>query len=667
VQAAVLLGRHVARRTGDRRGLAAGQRGLRRHRADQAEVGDARAAVAADQHVVRLEVAVDQASVVRGGQAAAGLDEAVADLAPAARRGGEPRTQRAAIDQLHRQVDPAVGHAGLVHRDDVGMRQPRHRLRLADQLGIAGRRSTRAQHLERELAIEHRIVGGDHPAGAALAERAQDHEPAHAGRVGLRPRRDRLGRVLPRFRSHHHRQLPRYIIVVVSDRRRDRGGTEQAEPTLPLAVDRAALALLVLGPGVELEVALRGRSTWTLGRARDNDVVIDHPSVSRHHGRLHAGDGFALEALPVTNPLRFGGRSLSPGERVPIAPGEAFAIGSLVGVIRPVTPSRPAVDPELPPGTIVADPAMRRLYDVIARIAPSDVPVLILGETGVGKELIAHAIHLGSPRAAEPFLRINCGALPGALVESELFGHARGAFTGADRSSPGLLASATGGTVLLDEVGELPLPLQVTLLRVLEDGVVWPLGAVRPASIDVRWVAATNRDLAAEVERGRFRKDLYYRLQGFVVAVPPLRERRSEIAAIAGALASRAAGGPRVLTEALLAALERHAWPGNVRELRNALASAVLLAGAGPIDVEHLPATITGGPPGVAPTSAAAPARALRDALADEERRRIVEALRHSGGNQSRAAELLGMPRRTLVKRLAEYGIPRGRVIPDGA
>jgi transcriptional regulator with PAS, ATPase and Fis domain len=305
---------------------------------------------------------------------------------------------------------------------------------------------------------------------------------------------------------------------------------------------------------------------------------------------------------------------------------------------------------------------MIRLYEVIARIAPSEVPVLILGETGAGKEVVAHALHLGSPRAGGPLVHINCGALPATLVESELFGHERGAFTGADRAKIGLLASAAGGSVFLDEIGELPLALQATLLRVLEDGAVRPLGATRPMAIDVRWVAATNRDLAVEVERGRFRKDLYYRLQGFVVVVPPLRDRRGEIRAIARAIVDHGPAGPRVLTDALLDALERYAWPGNVRELRNALTSAALLAGAGPIDVGHLPETITGR---AAAPDASPPSRALRDALADEERRRIVEALRRSAGNQSHAAELLGMPRRTLVKRLRDYGIPRGRVIPD--
>ncbi|HEU4729641.1 MAG TPA: sigma 54-interacting transcriptional regulator, partial [Kofleriaceae bacterium] len=391
-----------------------------------------------------------------------------------------------------------------------------------------------------------------------------------------------------------------------SDGRRPVG----AEPTMPVEAGEAALALLLLGPGIEIETPVPDRATLAIGRATDNDIVVEHPSVSRHHARLHAHGRIALEALAATNPVRFGGRRLAAGERVSLAPGDAFALGALVGVLRPARGSLPAAAPAAPPGAIVIDPAMVRLYEVIARIAAGDVPVLIQGETGAGKEVVAHAVHLGSPRAARPFVRINCGALPATLVESELFGHVRGAFTGADRDKVGLIASAGGGSVFLDEIGELPLPLQATLLRVLEDGAVRPLGATRPSKIDVRWIAATNRELAAEVERGRFRKDLFYRLQGFVVTVPPLRERRGEIRALARAFVDGAPAGPRLITDAALAALERYTWPGNVRELRNALAGAALIAGPGPLDVDHLPAAIAGGVP-VAPATAEPAPRTL--------------------------------------------------------
>src|SRR6185503_8440677 len=212
-----------------------------------------------------------------------------------------------------------------------------------------------------------------------------------------------------------------------------------------------ALALLLLGPGVGLEIALRRPAALAISRAPDNDVVVDHPSVSRHHARIHVHDSVALEGLSATNPVRFGGHKLRPGDRVAIAPGESFGLGALVGVVQSAQRPHPPPSRLVPPGAIIADPAMIYLYDRIALIAPSDVPVLVLGETGVGKDVAAQALHLGSARAQAPFVRINCGALPASLVESELFGNERGAFTGADRDKIGLLASATGGSVFFDE------------------------------------------------------------------------------------------------------------------------------------------------------------------------------------------------------------------------
>ena len=454
--------------------------------------------------------------------------------------------------------------------------------------------------------------------------------------------------------------------------RRDARGLD---PTLPVGETGGPLALAVLGPGVEVEVAVPDVGALSIGRARDGDVVVAHPSVSRQHARLHSARGtLELEALAATNPVRLRGEALAPGARAALAVGEPFALGALIAVVRPHLAAHPrAVGSPPVPGLVVADPAMVRLHEMVARIAPGDVPVLVLGETGAGKEMIAQALHRGSPRRDRPLVHINCGALPAALVESELFGAERGAFTGADRARVGLIESASGGTVFLDEIGELPLPLQAALLRVLEEGAVRPVGATRPRPVDVRWVAATNRDLAAEAARGTFRKDLYYRLQGFVVTVPPLRERRGELRALAAALAPG-----RELTEGAHAALAAYTWPGNVRELRNALRSAALLAGAGPIDVVHLPEAIRSDvvvvPPGQPAAGGAVPgaeaealpaAPSLRASLAEEERRRIVDALRRTDGNQTRAAALLGMPRRTLVKRLREYGIPRGRVVPE--
>ena len=320
----------------------------------------------------------------------------------------------------------------------------------------------------------------------------------------------------------------------------------------------------------------------------------------------------------------------------------------------------PVTDP------VVLDPGMRRLHDVAARVARGTISVLLIGETGTGKEVLAELVHRASPRADGPLVRVNCAALTDSLVESELFGHEEGAFTGAQRERRGLLESADGGTAFLDEIGEVPLAIQAKLLRVLEEGKLVRVGASTPHTIDVRFVAATNRDLEAEIAAGRFRRDLYFRLCGAVLAIPPLRERRAEIEPLAWRFAAATARGigrppPRLSSDAL-AALHRHDWPGNVRELGNVVERAVLLCEGDAIEARHLSFGARGGaaPMAVAPVEAAPSAR-LADELAALERHRILAALERSGGNQTRAAELLGMPRRTLIKRLQRYGVPRPR------
>jgi DNA-binding NtrC family response regulator len=309
---------------------------------------------------------------------------------------------------------------------------------------------------------------------------------------------------------------------------------------------------------------------------------------------------------------------------------------------------------------------MERLLRLRDRVAQSNISVLLLGETGAGKEVMAESIHQQSPRRSAPFLRLNCAALSETLLESELFGHEKGAFTGAVAPKPGLLETAQGGTVLLDEVGELPAALQVKLLRVLEERQVLRVGGLKPRPIDVRFISATNRDLQAESEEGQFRRDLYFRLNGITLVVPPLRERINEIPALAQKLAQaagRQSGRPNEpsFSPEALARLERYGWPGNVRELRNVVERAVLLCTGDVITPEHLP--------GIRQAQAATPPGAgeaprvetLREELAALERKRILDALAECGGNQTRAAKLLGMRRQSLVARLDEYGIPRPR------
>jgi transcriptional regulator with GAF, ATPase, and Fis domain len=302
---------------------------------------------------------------------------------------------------------------------------------------------------------------------------------------------------------------------------------------------------------------------------------------------------------------------------------------------------------------IVRDPAMTALMGIVAKVAPSPLSLLILGETGVGKDVVASLVHEISPRAAQRFVSVNCAGLPESLLESELFGHERGAFTGAVAPKPGLLEEANGGTVFLDEVGELPLNVQAKLLRAVESHEITRVGGLRPRPIDVRFVAATNRDLVAEVAAGCFRADLFYRLDGLSLTVPPLRERRSEILPLARHFVEAACqrfGAPRPELSARAAeTLMAHGWPGNVRELRNAMARAVLLVSAPEmIEPVHLNLLRRS-----APAQAAAPATS--------ERERIIEALSACAGNQRRAAALLGMSRRTLVRRIAQLSLPRPR------
>jgi two-component system response regulator AtoC len=245
-------------------------------------------------------------------------------------------------------------------------------------------------------------------------------------------------------------------------------------------------------------------------------------------------------------------------------------------------------------GPVVADEAMRNLYRMAERVAQGRISVLILGETGVGKELFAEAIHRGSPRRRQPFVKLNCAAISEALLESELFGHERGAFTGAEQAKPGLLEVASGGTVFLDEVGELSMATQAKLLRAIEQRQVLRVGSLQPRDLDVRFVSATNRDPEAQIRAGLLREDLFYRLEGVTLRIPPLRERRQEIAPLAQAFLRRGADelglevvpalSPRA--EALLVGYD---WPGNIRELRNVIDRALLLAWGDVVEPEHLP------------------------------------------------------------------------------
>jgi DNA-binding NtrC family response regulator len=358
----------------------------------------------------------------------------------------------------------------------------------------------------------------------------------------------------------------------------------------------------LLLPGLTAEAA--GSVARALARAvgaRPHLGVASYPADGRHAGALVARAGARLR-----------------GEAEALSDGEGEAL----------------------------DEEMQRVHALAARAAAGSINLLILGETGAGKEVLARRVHRLSARAGRPFVCINCAALSEPLLESELFGHERGAFTGATQAKPGLLETAPGGTVFLDEVGELPAALQAKLLRVIETREIVRVGSVRPRQIDVRFIAATNRDLEGEVARGTFRRDLFFRLNGMTLSLPPLRARPREIPALCRLFLtelSPAAGrkAPPRLTAAALAQLCAHGWPGNVRELRNVIERAMLLAPGDEIGLEHLPAA-----------APAAPA---------SERERILAALQACAGNQSRAARQLGISRKVLLARLDAWGVKRPR------
>lgn len=295
-------------------------------------------------------------------------------------------------------------------------------------------------------------------------------------------------------------------------------------------------------------------------------------------------------------------------------------------------------------------PAMQEVFRIIDRAGPTENAILIQGESGTGKELVARALHRASQRAAKPLVVINCAALPETLLESELFGHEKGAFTGAVSAKPGLFEVADGGTLFIDEIGEMSGGLQAKLLRVLEDGSLRRIGSLKEQHVDVRLLAATNRHLADEVAAGRFREDLFYRINVMSLELPPLRERAGDIPL----LVARFLGPPWEIEPAALAALERHNWPGNVRQLINALERSKIMADGHLIRLQDLPREVVTLPSTAAP--AAAPAE-VGDELASIERAHIVEVLKRERGNKSRAARALGVNRRSLYRLLDKYEI----------
>ncbi len=439
------------------------------------------------------------------------------------------------------------------------------------------------------------------------------------------------------------------------------------DTTLLNAADDGPLAwsLLIAGEGGLRRVLLDPERLVLIGRDADCQIVLNHPSISKQHASIELGEQLILRDLGSKNGTKVAGKCVQ--KSAALVPGEVIEIGPYTLVLsrNPRIASVASADGDTP---IIEDPGMRKVYQLVESIAPSELSVLIVGETGTGKEVVASAIHAGSPRRSAPLVRLNCAALPLSLFEAELFGHEKGAFTGAVNAKQGLLDEAVGGTLFLDELGEMPMDAQAKLLRAIEDRTFYRVGGRRPVQVDVRFVAATSLDLSQAAQGGKFRADLYHRLNGITLRIPSLRERATEVLPLARKFAAEAARStgatePPQLSDATQAALSRHPWPGNVRELKNTMHRAVLLARGGVVEPEHLvledisdaharakfPDSLTAPPP----------AADLRTQMQDFERDRIVAALDACAGNQSRAAKMLGLSRRTLIARIEAYAIAR--------
>lgn len=468
--------------------------------------------------------------------------------------------------------------------------------------------------------------------------------------------------------------------------------------------------LLVVSESGVKTAGLVGDRFVILGRNPDTcEIVIDSPAVSREHAVIRNGNPPTVEDLGSTNGTRIGGKRLQAKEKYPLNVGAVIEIGGSTvflkkrerrGGARGKISESTASTFARKGGIIVRDPLMQALHKQVRTVAGSPMRALVLGETGSGKEHMAEMVHHYSPRREAPLLRINCAALSESLLDSELFGHERGAFTGAHAAREGLFEAADGGTLFLDEVGELPLQTQAKLLRVLERGEVTRLGATAPRRVDVRIVSATNRDLRQMVAEGKFRPDLLYRLNGVTLVIPPLRERPLDILPLADCFAANFAESigrahPTFSPEARQL-LQEHYWHGNIRELRNTVERAVLLAAEGTIepesiqlesDIRYQPGLPQGhrggdsldisfkgdaalapgdrptgplpGPPGLGEATPAIPI-SLKSQMEEVERQKIIDALA-AAPTQADAAKMLGISRRTLLNRLDQYQIERPR------
>ena len=449
----------------------------------------------------------------------------------------------------------------------------------------------------------------------------------------------------------------------------------QRSPSAGGALSLARCALRVLSGDQKGQERVLEGDVLRIGKAESNDLVLRDASVSRDHCEIvRDAKGYLLRDLGSTNGTLLDGTDVREGY---LRAGAVLMIGRVEVAVRTYD-EQIEIAPSLHDrfGELVGqDPQLRAVFGLLERIAPTDATLLVSGETGTGKDALARSVHAASKRSAGAFFSVDCGALVGSLIESELFGHEKGAFTGAIERRKGAFELAHGGTLFLDEIGELPLELQPKLLRVLETRRVRRVGGSQEIAVDIRVIAASNRNLELEVQRGKFRQDLYFRLAVVPVWLPPLRARRGDIALLARRLLDRAssehgAGQPLELSASMLQGLTGHDWPGNVRELRNVLERAALLAYAqGSAQIAHAPLVLgmSLGPPMAASARTAQPAPAFDPKQsygdtrarweADFERRYVTWLLERHDGNVSAAAREAEMDRKHLHKLAQKHGL----------
>jgi two-component system, NtrC family, response regulator AtoC len=563
-----------------------------------------------------------------------------------------------ALTQAHRQAGPRVFL--LVHVP--GAERGSRLIELPDGAEVTFGRSRAAT-----VMVDHDSVSRLH---ARIRRRGEDLEIEDLGsRNGTRVDGVKIEAATPLPGGSEVSVGPATAIVGTTSPMRRRGHvaeSEDFEARLAAELDRvvryhrraAVVAMRVLGDDDVVDaLAALVRPMDLLAELGGSEFALLAPELTRAEIEA-AMQRFIDEAKLTRTDVRVG-IALAPEDGTSVeelleASRSALRQAKAPGALMHAPPRAPVDSAEL----VVADPAMKHLYATIERIAEASLTVLIFGETGVGKELVTEALHRASPRRGKPLVKLNCASLPESLLESELFGYERGAFTGADRRKVGFFEAADGGTLFLDEIGEMPLALQAKLLRVLERKTITRVGGTQELAVDVRVVAATHRDLDAEVRAGRFREDLFFRIAGFTVYVPPLRDRKADLIPLAESFLRRVAvdngAAPPRLSDGARAALARHDWPGNVRELKNAMERAVVMQTAGVVDIDHLPDRLR--------VAAASPAALpgdgkIRQQLAEIERAAIVEALEQTGGNQTHAAQRLGVSRRTLIYKMEKYGL----------